>query len=87
MFRVETMLHNGARQSISLILATQVLIVVLWSTAFTVTKLSLAYGEPFTLLFWRYALACITMLGHGLILFLMFLVFLICQFNADFIFT
>lgn len=52
---------SGARRSGLLIRTGPVLMVVLWSTGFIGTKLSLPFGEPFTLLFWRFATTALVM--------------------------
>ncbi|MBT3990784.1 MAG: DMT family transporter [Rhodospirillaceae bacterium] len=51
---------------ISLVTIIPILMVALWGTAFTGTKLTLAYGEPFTLLFWRCAVTAAAMLAVSL---------------------
>jgi drug/metabolite transporter (DMT)-like permease len=37
--------------------------VLLWSTGFIGTKLSLPFGEPFTLLMWRFVSTAVVMIG------------------------
>ena len=50
-----------------LVTVTPIVMVALWGTAFTGTKLTLAYGEPFTLLFWRCAVTGGAMLVISLV--------------------
>jgi drug/metabolite transporter (DMT)-like permease len=59
---------GGQHTNAVLIRFAPVVMVLLWSTGFIGTKLSLYYGEPFTLLLWRCAITAAVMAVVGLLM-------------------
>ena len=63
-----TAADRGQHTNTVLVRFAPVVMVLLWSTGFIGTKLSLYYGEPFTLLLWRCAITAAVMAVVGLVM-------------------